>query len=219
MNKYLRFLVIGIVTLLVSYLIFTVAVFAYYSHKTLHSNFKQYFWLFQDSAKTDIDPFFYLGNKGKNDMLYSYVYKNDYFINIWEFNELSHADIMTIPVHLGINLDNVEFWGSETMDAKEYFSKTVKFGFSFEDSLSISLDHYSELIRKFKTANYQGFYGKINKLALNNAKGEPQIIFDYKSGNEPTICLLYKYKDRFFVIIINANIAFDESIINILNLP
>lgn len=220
MYRYLKLAVIGLVSLGAAYLIYTIAVFSYYSHNTVHTNFKQYLWLFKDSVRANVDTFFYWGHQGKSDTLYSYVYQKKYDVFVWEFSELSQLDPKTVNIRLNTDLYDVNFWGGEEFNPKSNCRQMVEFGFSFESSMSVSLDEYSKILRKFGTTTYQGFYGIVNRLALNNAKGEPQIIVDYKSGHQPVVFLFYKHKNSFFVIFIDSfpDKPLDEGIVNIFNL-
>lgn len=56
-------------------------------------------------------------------------------------------------------------------------------------------------------------------MSLSDGKGEHQVLLNYTEGKTPTVFLLYKSHQSFYVIMINSEQPFDEKIINILNLP
>jgi hypothetical protein len=90
--------------------------------------------------------------------------------------------------------------------------------------MTINLDGLSKIDGTFAGANYKGFYGSINQMTFSNEKGEPQILFDYsdkpyKDSFSPSVFILYKGHQSFYVIIVNSKQPFkDASIINIFNL-
>lgn len=55
-------------------------------------------------------------------------------------------------------------------------------------------------------------------MSFSNEKGEHLVLEDYKNVEQPTLFLVYKTKASFYIILINAEYKFDETIIKILNL-
>ncbi|MDP4228150.1 MAG: hypothetical protein Q8910_17480, partial [Bacteroidota bacterium] len=115
-------------------------------------------------------------------------------------------------------LDDVKFSSGEILNKDSDPEITIKYGFSFKNTMNVNLDKYSHLDKDVTGSNYRGFYGTVNEMSLSDVKGRHFIIFDYKSAKEPTLFLFYKGHHGFFVIVINSKIPFDEHIIKILNL-
>jgi len=191
----------------------------------------QYMWIFKKAVRKDIDPNI---NPPGYSLCYSYVKKNNiynvfhyyknnemYPILIWEFKDLSNIDLNSIAINQNIDLSNIRFLSGDTLDSQSSMPVTIKYGAAFKNALNINLDSFSEIKGTFKGPNYKGFYGTINKMSFSNGKGETQIIFnDNDNGSlSPSVFLLYKGHQSFYVIIINSERPFkDANIINILNL-
>jgi hypothetical protein len=155
-----------------------------------------------------------------------HYYQNNkiYPVLIWEFKDLAYIDLNRIIINRNINLDNIKFRSGEILDADSPLPITINYGFSFHNVMNINLDSYSKIAGTFEGPNYKGFYGKLYKMSFSDEKGKHQIVFDYtdkpyKTSFSPTVFLVYKGHQSFYVIIINSEKPFkDASIINILNL-
>jgi hypothetical protein len=175
-------------------------------------------WIFKDSVKSDIDTNFCYSYLKKRDVYNNFHYKGTYNIIIWEFKDLSIAELKKATINQNVNLDDVKFGSGEILNKKSDLEITIKYGFAFNYTMNVNLDGYSKIERNFEGANYKGFYGSINKISLSDEKGEHQILLDYTKGQTPTVFLLYKGHQSFYLIMINSEKPLDESIINILNL-
>jgi hypothetical protein len=183
------------------------------------NNYKPYLWIFKDSVKNDVDKDMFVGSIRERDILYQYILKNRYHVSIWEFKDLSEIRLNEIPINCNVDLDDVNIMPYELLNKNESPEITTELGFSFSGSASLNIDKRSKIIKSIDTPKYKGFYGLVNKLSLSNEKGKHLIIFDYPSGNEPTLFLLYKTSTGFYVVFIDSNDGpFDESIIHVLNL-
>ena len=183
-------------------------------------NLSRYLWLFNDSSKSKIDHYYYSGENRKSDTYYTYIYDESYYISIWEFKDLSEADLKNIFIKQNVILDDIKFFSAERFNrgVDNLPTITLKLGFKFRDfKMDVNLDDESKIYKKIDTNNYKGFFGKINKMSFNDSKGKPLILFEYY-GYKPTLFIMYKAKQSFFVILVDSKIDFDESIINIFNL-
>ena len=217
-----------IILLFVLYLLYFVYVTYWYSHDW--EACKQYMWFFKNSIRNDIDPpgysiCFSLVKKSDVYNIFHYVHDRDmYPIHIWEFKDLGNADINKMNINQHIDFSDIRFRSKEILNSNSSVPVTIKYGFAFHNTMSINLDGLSKIDGTFSGPNYKGFYGSINKMSFSNEKGEHQIIFDYtdkpyKTSFSPTVFLLYKGHQSFYVIIINSKQPFkDASIISILNL-
>ena len=226
MNKTLRIIFHCALALVICYFVFFIYLFIS-SHSVNWETPKQYLWIFKDTAKRKIDTRLCYSLVKKRDIYNHFVYnctindfqiKCDYGIIVWEFKDLNKAELKDLYFNQNVNLDFIKFRAGETLNKKSDLEITVKFRSAFNNIMDINLDEYSKIERKFEGKNYKGFYGSINKMSLSNEKGEHQIILNYTEGLTPTVLLLYKGHQSFFLIMINSKNSFDESVINILNL-
>lgn len=220
MKKTTKLIISGVIAIIILYLGNVFYNFVAYRHHFDDGNCKRYFWIFKDSVKSDIDTFLYAGYVKRRDVLYHYLYKKKYHIAVWEFKDLDVISLKNTPINLNVNLDDVKFRRGERLNKNGYPSPmyVMKFNFDFNYVLNVNLDNYSKITKNIEFNNYKGFYGNVNKMSFSNRKGEHVILFDYRDSSEPTFFLMYKARNSFFVIMINSEKPFDESIINILNL-
>jgi hypothetical protein len=227
MNKIAK-IIIAVVVCYLAYFIYGIV---RYSHSSDWETCKQYTWVFKDF---DVKNF-----KGPNECFVcsSYIKKRDihnvfhyylggdmYPVVIWEFKDLSSVNLNKVVVNQDVDFSNIKFRSGETLYSDSSSPVTINYGFAFNNGLNINLDSHSKIDGTFEGSNYKGFYGAINKMSFSDEKGKHQIIFDYtpkpyKSSFSPTVFLVYKGHQSFYVIIINSKKPFkDASIINILNL-
>ena len=219
MNKTQKRILKGIAIVILLFLAQFTFKFCVWGH-SFESNFNRYLWLFKDSEKAKIDTFIYSGKATKTNTYYTYIYDDNYFISIWEFKDLREVDLKNILITQNVVFDDISFFSAEKFNAKlEYFPIiTSKLGFRFKESkIDVNLDDETKIYKKFDTINYKGFFGKINLMSFNNYKGKPLIYFQYL-GYKPTLFIMYKAKQSFFVIMVDSKIDFDDSIIKIFNL-
>lgn len=218
MSKTLKVIISGVIAIVIGYFAYFIFNSVRYSYSIEMRNYKACLWVFKDSIRKDIDTNRFVGCIRKRDVLYHYIYKNTYDIFIWEFKDLDIAELNKIAINQNANLDNIKFSSGEILNKKDSPEMTVKFGVFFNYTMNVNLDEYSKVEKSFEAVHYKGFYGTINKMSFSNEKGEHLILFDYPSGKEPSLFLLYKGHKSFYIIVINTEKPFDESIINILNL-
>lgn len=224
MNK-LKKIIIAVV---ICCLIYFVYVTYWYSHDW--ETCKQYMWFFNDSAMNNlIEPYGHLvcaSDIKKRDVRNVFPYSQDgnmYPIVIWEFKDLADANLNKITINQHIDFSDTKLRGI-ILDTQSSMPVTVKYTAAFHNTMNVNLDGLSKIDGTFSGPNYKGFYGSINKMSFSNEKGEHQIVFDYtdklyKTSFSPTVFLLYKGHQSFYVIIINSKQPFkDASIISILNL-
>jgi hypothetical protein len=175
-------------------------------------------WIFKDSIKNDIDTISSYSQVNRRDVYTNFHYKEDYNVLIWEFKDLGNTDLAKIVINQNVKLSDIKFFSGEILNKNSDMEITVNYGFSFMYDMSLNLDKSSTIERTFEMHNYKGFYGTINQMSLSDEQGKHQILFNYRLGKEPSVLILYKGHKSFFLIIINSEKPFDESIINILNI-
>lgn len=217
--RIIRILVIVIATLIGCYV-------AYYAFKIINNRHhiklsfdESYLWLINDSVKSDVNQRMFFGHVGKKDILYEYVLKNKYFVSVWEFKDLNKIDLSEISINQHVNINN-DFLPREVLNADTNPEINIKLGSSFNESISLNTDEYSQVIRILDTPKYKGLLGVINKLSLSDNNGEHSIVLDYSKKNIPTVILFYETARSFYVLFINPidDAPMDENIIRLLDL-
>lgn len=217
--KKIKILAIIIASLIGCYLLYFVFIIVKYQHHTEMFKYKPYLWILNDSVKNDVETDKFAGFIRKRDILYEYVLKSHFHVSIWEFKDLSKISLNEVAVNSNIDLSEVRIMPYELLNKRANPEITIELGFSFNGSVSLNIGKQTKVIKSIDTPKYKGFYGLVNKLSLSNETGKHLIVFDYPSGNEPTVFLFYKSEKGFYVIFINSrNVPFDEHIIKLLNL-
>jgi hypothetical protein len=180
----------------------------------------RYIWVFKDSAQHNIDKSICFGNIGRHDVNYSYIYKDDVHIYVWEFFDLKSVLLKNIPINYRVDLDKIKIPSGEILGGNNLppLPKIrVKYGLTFKGDIKVNINKDSEIFETFDELNYKGFFGNIHRITFSDDYNEHLIVFDYEY-NEPTLLLLCKKLNRFYVVIINSKRKFDSNIIEILNL-
>lgn len=217
--RVIRLLAILVSTLIVGYIAYYVFVIVNNRHHNKLSFDESYLWLINDSVKSDVNQRMFFGHVGKKDILYEYVLKDKYLISVWEFKDLNKIELSEISINQHVNLNN-DFLPREVLDADTNPEINIKLGSSFNGSISLNTDEYSQIKKILDTPKYKGILGVINKLALTDKNGEHSIVLDYSKKNESTLLLVYKTTRSLYVIFINSTeeAPLDENIISLLDL-
>lgn len=217
--KKIKILLIVIASLIGCYLLYSVFIIVKNRHHVEMHNYKPYLWIFNDSVRNDVDTNIFVGSIRERDILYQYILKKRYNISVWEFKDLREIKLNEIPINSNVDLSKVSIIPYELLNKNESPEITVELGFSFSGLIGLNIDEQSKITKFIETPKYKGFYGVIHKLSLSDEKGKHLVVFDYHSGNEPTVFLFYKTSKGFYVIFINSrNKILDENIIKLLNL-
>ncbi len=218
MNKSIKTIAIGaiiFVGLYFSYFVFNAVRYGYIPNRR---TYKDYLWIFKDSIIPDLDTNFCYSYIRKEDVYNNFHYKEDYNIIVWEFKDFSNLKLDSIKIYEKTNLDDLQIRSGVTLNSGSDLEIAIKWGLAFNNSLRVNLDKYSTVDRYILSNNYKGFYGSINNMTLSNKKNEHQILLNNTNGKTPTLFLLYTGHSSFYIIMINSAEAFDEQILNILNL-
>lgn len=218
MNKKIKIVLFSIALIALCYIGYFIYGVVKYSHSHDWETYKNYYWIFKDPIKKEIDTNYSYSLVKDSDVYNDFSYK-DYRIILWEFNDLGNKTVSEIIYNENVDLDNIrKFRSGEILNKNSDLEITVKFGFSLENGFKINLDKNSSIDKKLTGDCYQGFYGHISKLSLCNNNEEHQIILNYTEGITPSIFLIYEKNEKFYIIIINSKKQLEEDIINILNL-
>jgi hypothetical protein len=194
---------------------------------------KNYLFLFKDSviSRIDNDSYSWVANQ---DILNNYIFydslpkkklfyePNDtlerkYIISIWDFKSLKHCRLEDVFINTNVVLGKSKFFYEETPDSEGPNPISIKTLYKI-NGMIMNFDVSTQILKEYHSKNCKGIYGLMNKVEICNKFNEPQIYINYKNKNTPSILLLYKGKDGFYLIIIMSTGKFDESITRILNL-
>ncbi len=217
---------------LVSFIVFIAYLFHIGHTPVFNKVSRGYLFLFKDSILDYIDTTSVSSVAG-NDIINSFIYtenfKNDksiylqdkiynsYFIDIWHFKQLSNYKLDDAFINTNSVVENSVFDFGETLDPESNCPISIKYFYKI-DGIVLNCGEGTKIIKTYNEKNYKGFYGLVNKMSICSKRGEPQIYISYKKPQTPTIILLYKRQNSFYLIKINANKKLDENIIKILNL-
>ena len=218
MNRTLKIIIAGVIIIVISYLSYFFYGIIRYSHASDWQTYKQYMWIFKDSAKKDINTNFCYSYVKDGDVYNNFNYKDSYNIIVWEFRGLGHGALRNSIINQNVNLEDVKFGSGEILNKGGDLEFTNSYNFVFTSAINVNLDKYSKIERTFNSINYKGFYGSINQMSLSDEKGEHQILSNFTKGPTPAVFLFYKGHQSFYLIMIYSRVPFNESIIKILNL-
>jgi hypothetical protein len=203
---------------------------------------ERYYDLFTDSAKSKINKTSCSGDVGKDDILYWYKI-GQYKIIIWEFKNpggICLNDIQFVT-NAPVNYNEFDDFGGHP----DYFPRPFiqyKWGYHLNAPISFHFDSNCKILSTKDSLNYKSFFAKISYLIIKS-NNETQIVFDYKttminkinnssklhrpSNDEltsrlpiavPTYLLLLNKQNSFYIILVNSEVPFDESVIKLFNL-
>jgi hypothetical protein len=235
MDKKLKYFLRALTVIIVGYIIYFIGDYMIHGHSTDWKKWKEYTYLFNKSIIQDVDTFLAVSDITRNDVLTMFRYvSNDsgkkgrdkfnynpkdtaYNVFFWEFKKLSHLKIDDIDIRTNQNLDNLKLKRGEILDSKSDQRISIHFGFEYE-SMAVNVDNHSKIEKKIEGRNYKGFIGYINRISLSNENNEHEIFIDYVPIQKQVLFLIYNSNERFYIIIIDSEKKFDESIMSILNL-
>ncbi|MEE4196272.1 MAG: hypothetical protein V2I54_01395 [Bacteroidales bacterium] len=219
MSKNFKYLLWSVIIIAGIYIFYNAYIILKYKHSVDWTTHKNYVWLFKESERHKVDTNFAISCVRDKDVYNHYAFNNfEYKVIIWEFKDLANIKLDNIFFEENQIIDLSEIKSGETFHKHSDLEITVKYGFYLNDSILINLDRFSHIEKYISSENYIGFYGNVNQMSFCNETGESQIIFNYIECKSPTLLLNYKGNDSFYLIVINSDKEFDESIINILDL-
>lgn len=180
-----------------------------------HIHKPSYSWVTEKDVLTN---FIYYKDITKKDI----IFKNDtcydnYYIGVWEFKTLKDCELDDVFINKRCVIGNSKFILGETLDGKGAYSIPIRYLYKI-DGMIINLGMNSKVLKDFQGVNYKGFYGLVDVMSICNRKGVPQIFFNFKTLPTPTVLLLYKGHNSFFLIKIHSDKKIDENVIDILDL-
>ncbi|MFZ4582471.1 MAG: hypothetical protein ACOYM7_07460 [Paludibacter sp.] len=142
---------------------------------------------------------------------------NNYYVVIWEFKDMKNYNLDDVFINERSIISKSKFELGEVLDSKSFCPISIKYLYKI-DGMILSLSENSKILKELHGKKYKGFYGLIDKMSISDKKGEPQIYFNFSKNQYPTVLLLYKGHNSFYLIMINSSKKIDENIINILNI-
>ncbi len=188
MDKKIKIFLISIPIIILSYYVIGFVYVFHYSYR-VEFDYKPYFWIFTDSAQKDVDKFYAGGCVRKTNSVYTYIYKDNYFIEVWGMKALRNIDLKRIQFREGLHLADLKFYKFQTLDAGSFCEKTIKLGPFFKDTFNVDLDAGSKINKFIENENYRGFYGTVKKMAFENEEGDFLAFVDYPDRPWETLFL------------------------------
>lgn len=224
MKRVSKIIRIAILVGIVGYIAYFFIDFEIFGHSLIwHTKAKEYYWLLTKSTQAKIDTFSSLSYVQRHDVYNSYGLKDGeqrYAIVIWEFKDMKHADLNDISIQQKVRFQHVKFDRGETLDPDSSPAITIEYGFDFNDGMEVQFNRASQIDTVFGGRNYKAFYGSVHKMLLRNDIGKRMILFDYTNELQYSLFVLYKKKDRFFLLSVNADDPFNPmQLIKVFNLP
>jgi hypothetical protein len=235
MDNKLKLLIKIVATLIVGYIIYFVGDYMIHGHSTDWKKWKEYTYLFNDSIIQDVDTFLASSYETRNDIYTNFHYiPNDsgrtieekflynpkdsaYNVVFWEFKKLSHLNAKEVQIRTNQNLENLKLKRGEILNSKSDQRISIHFGFEYQ-SIAVNIDNQSKVEKLIEGQNYKGFLGSINRISLSNENNDHEIFIDYVPIQKQVLFLIYNSNQRFYLILIDSDKSFDESMIKILNL-
>jgi len=236
MNKIAKKIILTFGCLIIGYVIFFIIDAAIFSHSIFNDNkkWKGYIHLFNDSIVHDVDTLSactYVGNK---DIYMSFNYvpglsllniedraffraKKDtvYFVTFWAFKESEHFPLDSIDFRFNQTLDYLKVGRGEVLSPHSKQPVSICYGYEYND-ITINVDNKSRNVRLINGKNYKGFLGDLNRVSFSNEKEEHDIFIDYEF-KRPVLFLVANIDSALYIITINSEIKFDESILSIID--
>ena len=216
-----KFFNIGLIfggSFILLYLIFAIFEAAHYSHKLELKEYKNFFWVFQDSVKNYIDTNSCFTYQTKHDIYNHFIYKESYYIVVWEFNDLNNLDFSQIRLNKGLDFNLAKIKSGEVLNAGSNQEVVINYYAKFQKSLIVQVNFDANFNNIISGKNLIGYYGSVSKIALCNDKIEPQYILSCPNAEVPTLLLFYKKNKRFFLEMITSEKNMDPSLINVFKL-
>ncbi len=236
MNKIAKKIILTFGCLVIGYVIYFIADETMNSHTvfTNRKEWKEYIHLFNESIVQDVDTLSastYVGNK---DIYMSFNYvpglsfldkheqaifrsKKDtvYFVTFWAFKELDHFPLDSIDFRFNRSLDHLKVGRGEVLSPYSKQPVSIRYGYEYKD-ITINVDNKSGNVKLINGKNYKGFLGDLNRVSFSNEKEEHDIFIDYEF-KRPVLFLVANIDSALYLITINSEIKFDESILSIID--
>lgn len=179
MNKPIK-IVIGFITAFLVYNIIGKILIPSINSSSCKYNFisgfdERYNFLFKKSIISHLKCFYSIGND--KEALFAYNFENKYRFIIWEFTELNHINLNEIIFDNENSLTDNEFEAYNSYDFGPDPAIKIKsiFCINATERIRIKYVGLNDSVHTFKSSNIKGVYGMLNKVEIENEKGESQI--------------------------------------------
>lgn len=216
-NNMKKLIIIGTIVIVILSAIY----YFYYNYvpKTDSTNYPRFACLISDSAQHNIIRKYYVSYVYKTSIQAHLGYHKNYNIMFWEFFTLSNPDLRHIDFFEGVNLSNF----IPDINEKDDFNRspgpqiTNRIGCSLEGKITVNISKNTAIQKWFDEPDYRGFLGTTDGIGLSTGEDKSQILFKWDEPGALTLFLLYRKNDSLFIIILNGEVPFDESILSIFN--
>jgi hypothetical protein len=128
---------------------------------------------------------------------------------------LDHYPLDSIDFRFNQSLDHLKIGRGEVLEPLSKLPVSICYGYKY-NNITINVDNKSSNVKLINGKNYKGFLGDLNRVSFSNEKEEHDIFIDYKP-KRPILFLVAKIESALYLITINSEIKFDESILSIID--
>src|SRR5699024_207014 len=137
MKKVSKVIRIAVLVGILGYAAYFILDFVIFGHSLVwHTKAKEYYWLLSKSAKKRIDTFYSLSYVQRHDVYNYYLLDKEYYVVIWEFQDMRYSDLEDIAIKQNADLTSVKFTRGETLDPDLSPSISIAYGFDFNDGMN-----------------------------------------------------------------------------------
>lgn len=201
-----RQIISAIIAGIIFYLIvFPVYNFFKYDYKAVFDDIDEYKYLFQEPTILD-SLFSGIGQIRKTDKNYSYLTKNGYYVEIFEFNDINEYSLNQVEFDYLENFPDDSEWVGRQLntDLEEVPTVTIKNHLPFNKNLYVDFNKNAPLELIKDEQNCKVYYGSLLKMMLSGENREPLILFNFTDVAK-TIIAFYKNENKFLFIIITSD--------------
>ncbi len=215
-----KFIISTILTGVIFYfIIWPLLDFYKHRYKAVFDHIEEYSFMFKDSVVLN-SYFSGIGQYRDTDRHYSYLTKNGYHIEFFEYTELNNISLNSLKLNYLESFPDYEKWHAIQLnyDLSESPIITTKNILPFNNHLYVDINKNAPIELIKSSDNYHVYYGSLTKMLLSGENKEPLVYFDFINVPK-TIITFYRMKDRFLIIVISSTRQeITEETIELLNL-
>lgn len=181
--------------------------------------YKEYLYLFPDSVQNELQTTVGSYKHGTKYVLSNFHLKDSIIIDIWELNNSTMPDLNDVLLHNPDHFNSVEKKKVEILFPDGPHEIVLKSKYNFDDGeMNVFPGLGSKIDSVFSTRLYKGFIGHINKIQLEDGSLTDMATMNFDYPREKVLFLVYKPRDKFYIITIISKKDFDLSVLNLLKL-
>lgn len=212
-----RWFLVSIISLLILYFGYFILRSSIFGFNPNYDTCKVYRTMFSDTLKSFLsDDVPCISSLDRMNVYNTYACKKGGKVVLWKFENLGDMDFKYISFREEKNIYDSEIFSGEILSYKTERPVNVKYRLVFNKEINVKLCCDSEIYSYSEDNIYKGFQGKVKRMVFEDSNDEPQIIFDFYDGPEPTSLYFFKKGGNLYFVMINSkdplNLKFSEII-------